>query len=294
MTQHVILTKGLIASGKTTWSKQFIKDNPNYIRLSRDDFRHMLDGYSYSDDTEKAVTQMMSACVDQAIIAWKNIIIDEQHLNVKYLNEKIAFFSTKGYTVDIKEFPISLHEAITRDSKRAFSIGEAVIKRTYKNYEIELKQMIERSKPVYPWDAGLKYCVISDLDGTLAHSPNRKIFDFKEVINDTCIYPVWSVLEKFSKVCDIILISGRGEECRKETEQWLEKQGVQYTHLYMRKASDYRKDTLIKRELFDEYIRDKWQPIFVIDDRPCVCQMWVEMGIFVMNVNQDPYCLNNF
>ena len=290
----VILTKGLIASGKSSWCKEFIRSNPDYIRLSRDDFRTMIDFYSYSEATEKVVTQMINVCMEQAILEQKNIIIDEQHLNETYLNERIQFFKQKGYEIEIKEFPITLHEAISRDAKRSHVIGEAAIKRTWKKYEIQLKQMIERAKPKYPWNHNLPYCVISDIDGTLAHSPNRKIFDFKEVINDECIYPVWSILEKYSKVCDIILLSGRGEESRKETEQWLEKQGVVYKHLFMRKEKDFRPDTIIKTELFNEHIRDTWQPMFVIDDRICVCQTWVDMGLFVINVNQDPNARNPF
>ena len=62
----------------------------------------------------------------------------------------------------------------------------------------------------------------------------------------------------------------------------------------MRKDNDNRSDTIIKREIFDEFIRDKYMPMFVIDDRPCVVEMWVSMGLFVFNVNQDAYCKRDF
>lgn len=62
----------------------------------------------------------------------------------------------------------------------------------------------------------------------------------------------------------------------------------------MRKEKDYRDDTTIKKELFEEYIKNKYQPMFVIDDRPSVVQMWVDLGLFVFNVNQDPWAKNPF
>jgi hypothetical protein len=198
------------------------------------------------------------------------------------------------FEFEIKEFPITLGEAIERDKKRDFVIGEKVIKQTWKRYEIELKQMIERAKPKYEWNSSLPYCIICDIDGTLSHSPNRRIFDFKEVINDSLHFPVWNILDKYKDKVTIILMSGRDEDCRTETEEWLKKQVINYQALHMRKPKDNRSDTIIKRELFDEHIRGKYQPMFVIDDRPSVVQMWIDMGLFVFNVNQDPYCKNDF
>ena len=288
-----ILTKGLQASGKTTWAKEFIKNDPSYIRISRDDFRHMLDSYSFSDETEKIVTKMVESCIIDAIAHNKNIIIDEMHLNKTRLQDRINFFISKNYEVEVKEFPVTLGEALERDKNRHFPIGASVLKNTWRRYEIELKQMLDRHKPKYPWDSSLPYCIICDIDGTLSHSPQRKIYS-DDVTGDTIIFPVWSILDKYKDKVTVILMSGREEKTREATEKWLKTEGVNYQHLYMRKTKDKRSDTIVKTELFDEHIRGKYMPMFVIDDRPCVVQTWIDMGLFVFNVNQDPMCLNNF
>jgi len=288
-----ILTKGLQASGKTTWAKEFIKNDPSYIRISRDDFRHMLDSYSFSDETEKIVTKMVESCIIDAIAHNKNIIIDEMHLNKTRLQDRINFFISKNYEVEVKEFPVTLGEALERDKNRHFPIGASVLKNTWRRYEIELKQMLDRHKPKYPWDSSLPYCIICDIDGTLSHSPQRKIYS-DDVTGDTIIFPVWSILDKYKDKVTVILMSGREEKTREATEKWLKTEGVNYQHLYMRKTKDKRSDTIVKAELFDEHIRGKYMPMFVIDDRPCVVQTWIDMGLFVFNVNQDPMCLNNF
>ena len=45
----------------------------------------------------------------------------------------------------------------------------------------------------------------------------------------------------------------------------------------MRKSGDNRKDTIIKKEIFNSEIRDKYYIDFVIDDRPCVIRMWKKL-----------------
>jgi predicted kinase len=298
---HVIFTKGLIASGKSTWAKQFVKDNQSYKRVSRDDLRHMLSSYTFNDTNETIVSIMEKQIVLKLLAEGCNIIIDAQHLNEKYITDWKRFVKMAEpnctFEFEIKEFPITLGEAIERDKKRDFVIGEKVIKQTWRKYEIELKQMIERAKPKYEIKEHLPYAIICDIDGTLSHSPNRKIFDFKEVINDKVIGPVaylLSAINCFEWGEDIIIVSGREEICRKETEEWLKNNDIFYEHLYMRKEKDYRDDTIIKKEIYEEHIKDKYNINFVIDDRPSVVQMWIDLGLFVFNVNQDPYCRNDF
>ena len=57
----------------------------------------------------------------------------------------------------------------------------------------------------------------------------------------------------------------------------------------MRKADDHRNDTEVKSDLFEEHIRGKYYCDFVVDDRPCVLEMWNKKGLFTFNVNQTPY-----
>lgn len=54
----VIFTRGLQASGKSYWAKQFVKENQNYKRVSRDDLRHMLSNYTYNKNNENLITQI--------------------------------------------------------------------------------------------------------------------------------------------------------------------------------------------------------------------------------------------
>ena len=55
--------------------------------------------------------------------------------------------------------------------------------------------------------------------------------------------------------------------------------------LYMRKEKDYRKDTIVKREMYDQMLEDGYNPKLVFDDRPSVLRMWREIdGLKVVDV----------
>lgn len=298
MGRKIYQTVGLIASGKTTYSKKVIKEHPNIQRISRDDIRFMTTDYQYTPENEKIVDKIYRSMIETYLKTTdKNLILDEQNLNVERKEQFKKWVLTIDPNVEFVEieFPITLAEAIERDSKRERPIGKGPIKQTWDKNEVYLKQMIERHKPKYPIDPNLPWCIICDIDGTLSNSVNRKIFDDTKVMEDLVIEPVKNILKQYEYTdVDIFLMSGRQDSCREITEQWLKANNIPYDALYMRKAGDNRKDTIIKRELFDEHIRGKYNVLFVIDDRPCVCKMWQELGLFTFVVNQDVYAKNDF
>ena len=55
---------------------------------------------------------------------------------------------------------------------------------------------------------------------------------------------------------EILILSGREDSCRKETEDWLNKI-IRYGGLFMRNAGD-KSDNIIKRELYEAHIKDKY------------------------------------
>ena len=142
--------------------------------------------------------------------------------------------------------------------------------------------------------------VVFDIDGTLANIEHRldyvrskpknwKAFD-AGIPNDKVNSPVaeifWTLEETGAH--DIVLASGRNERSRQATENWLLKNGLgHYDKLYMRKADDFRNDSIVKREMLDEIIADYGKkPDMVFDDRPRVVNMWRDAGIFVFDVYQ--------
>lgn len=116
--------------------------------------------------------------------------------------------------------------------------------------------------------------IIVDIDGTLALKGDRDPFDWMNVGKDLPNYPICDLVRRLAKDYRIILFSGRKEQCRMITEDWLEKQKIKYLKLYMRADNDNRSDIILKKELFDNNIRSKYLVQFVLDDRNQVVDMW--------------------
>ena len=77
----IILTRGLPASGKSTWAKEFARVNPNVVRVSRDDLRSQLfPGADYRDIDEDLITEAETALVRAALRQGKTVVVDAMHL----------------------------------------------------------------------------------------------------------------------------------------------------------------------------------------------------------------------
>lgn len=140
--------------------------------------------------------------------------------------------------------------------------------------------------------------IVFDLDGTLCDVRHRRQYVATKprnwnawnagIVNDT---PIPQVLEVFNALKDrfpIFFVSGRSDDYRDVTIQWLEKYGItelDYNGLLMRKYQDHRDDVIIKGELADQ-IEKSYKIFAVFDDRKKVVDMWINRGIFVFDVSQ--------
>lgn len=141
----------------------------------------------------------------------------------------------------------------------------------------------------------MKNSVIFDIDGTLANLTHRRVYVAskpknwkafeKNMDKDGLIYPVHEVLTAMSYTgYYILLCSGRGEQNREVTQQWLHLKNIPYHELYMRKAGDFRQDTIVKEELYDRILEDGYDPKIVFDDRQQVVDMWRRRGLICAQV----------
>ena len=52
----------------------------------------------------------------------------------------------------------------------------------------------------------------------------------------------------------------------------------------MREEGDRRKDNIVKYEIFNKFIRDKYCVNYVLDDRNQVVEMWRKLGLRTLQV----------
>lgn len=136
-----------------------------------------------------------------------------------------------------------------------------------------------------------KKTIICDLDGTLALMKRRNPFDATKCDEDELNIPVANVLKAFAeKGYHILLLSGREDRFRTPTIRFLEKYQIPYDHLWMRKTKDFRKDAIIKKEIFNREIAGKYEIEFVMDDRNQVVDMWrKELGLTCFQVGEGDF-----
>lgn len=142
-------------------------------------------------------------------------------------------------------------------------------------------------------------CIIFDLDGTICNTTHRKQYVASKpknwdawnagLVNDVPNEAVHLIYEAlyctYKDHIDIFLVSGRSEDYRIQTEEWLSKYGFYFNGLYMRKTNDHRKDHIVKSEIVDE-IEKTHKIIAVFDDRRSVLSMWESRGVFTFDVGQ--------
>jgi FMN phosphatase YigB (HAD superfamily) len=134
-------------------------------------------------------------------------------------------------------------------------------------------------KPYVPTGT-LPKALLCDIDGTLALHHNRGPFEMEKCETDLLNEEVARVLALCDRADDyVVLLSGRQSEFREHTERWLKANGVVYDELWMRAAGDRRPDDVVKAELFDAHLRDRFDVRFVLDDRDRVVALWRRMGL---------------
>ena len=133
--------------------------------------------------------------------------------------------------------------------------------------------------------------VIVDIDGTVAlregENP-RGPFDYDRVGEDTPNAPVIAVVEALAATGrDIVFLSGREAVpgCREDTLAWIKRHiAIPKIELHMRAEGDRRRDSIVKRELYEAHLAGR-EVLCVIDDRDQVVRMWrEELGLTCLQV----------
>lgn len=84
-----------------------------------------------------------------------------------------------------------------------------------------------------------------------------------------------------------IITSGRMDSTRHDMIAALQKHDLVPDYLLMRRDKDQRRDSIVKKEIYQTQIEPYFDVRYVIDDRPSVVEMWREIGLSVLAV-QDP------
>ncbi|MBF4578925.1 AAA family ATPase [Frigoribacterium sp. VKM Ac-2530] len=300
------LTRGIPASGKTTWAKAWLaeglENGDDRIRLNRDDLRQMLkgrrSGLLWVD--EERITTVQHDTAREALARGFDVVVDDMNLRARYVRAWLALAEAVGATVEIHDFPIELGDAIARDVLREHPVGAAALAGIYDRFtrkgvlpEVPTEPEPDKHAGLVPYvplpDKTQAY--IFDIDGTLAHIPEggRSPYDGTRVHEDVLDDNVAHVMRALAADHYLIVMSGRDAKYQAATVDWLEANRVQYDELHMRPEGDTRKDQVVKAELFDAHVRHRFNVFGVFDDRDRVVAMWRALGLTTYQVAEGAF-----
>ncbi|MGW0030420.1 phosphatase domain-containing protein [Streptomyces sp. NPDC003314] len=297
---------GLPASGKTTAARALQADAEGRVRrVNLDDLRTMLDlpdperGRSHT--REQTVLAVQDAAVRAAVDGGFDVVVDNTHLTPHIPKRLKAAVAGLDVTFAVHDFTgVPVEECVRRDAARERPVGEEIIriladkhaKATRSGWRLTADWLNDRpATEPYVADPALPTAVMCDIDGTLALRVDRGPYDFTRCDRDVLNVSVRDALRAFRSAQRdrIVLLSGRSEDHRALTEEWLARHEVPYDELWMRASGDGRGDDLVKAELFDAHVRHRYAVRVSLDDRDRVVALWRRLGLPTWQVNYGAF-----
>lgn len=300
-----ILCQGISGSGKTTWAKQWVEEDPIHrVRLNYDDLRCMLGKY-WVPEREPLMKKVFDTALDDAMFAGYNIVIDNMsNLNPKHIQEYQSLvhshnleYKDNQYEIEYKLFDTPVEVCIERDSKREIPIGEKVIKQQWKKYRnfiisSSVKNMLSNQAEEI---TGLPHCIIVDMDATLCFNTTGRSFfgpgAAEQMINDVPNINVADLVRAYCDQygCELVVITGRDEPCREVTLKWLDEHYLYPDKLFMRPEGSFLSGPEQKKLIYEKEIKGVYNVDLVFEDNSKVTKMYRDLGLTVLQVNEGKF-----
>ncbi len=294
----IIVLQGCPCSGKSTWTKEYLKNNSEKATavVCRDEIRKELNSGKYSMENEKEVTKIEYERVILGIKYELDVIIDATNLNPKTIKKWEDIAKEYNCEIEYKEFYIPYSEAMKRSKKRkeegGLYISKKVMMDFYRRYFPDrLREEFTDKREIKEYQSGLSSCVICDLDGTLALHQGRDPYEWDKIPSDKIDERLrLTLLKLFRAGSEIIFVTGRNAEAREATEHWLNKYlgTLKYT-LYTRKPNEFIPGEQYKERVYHEHIENKYNVTCVFEDSDRCVAMWRRLGLLTCQVANNDY-----
>lgn len=307
--QKIIILVGPPGSGKTSRANQILAekslDTEKWVRVNKDSLRSMM--YNAFIDADEVVIHATMLAVLKNITT--NVVLDNTNCRISNLKELIDSLS-KQYHVELEfvrdeltdEQLIDINNGRFRNEKLNHTVLLSILqsyrhlikhKEELLNYANVQNNKVKTSKSGHSYinnkPNGRPKAVIVDIDGTVAHMVDRSPFEWDKVGNDVPDYAIVELVQLLDEDYEIIFVSGRSDACREETNAWLDKNlDMGFYKLYMRKDGDFRKDAVIKKEIYDSF-KDTYDVRFALDDRNQVVEFWRSIGVKCLQVEEGNF-----
>ena len=146
----IIICQGIQGSGKSTWARNWVQEDPLHrVRWNNDDMRILMGQY-WVPSREPLLSRIRALFLNAAMDYGFNIVIDDMNLNPRtteyyeVLVENYNNIHEDKYTIEYRLFNTPLNVCIERDAKRENPIGAKVLTDTYTKYEKLIAELDEK------------------------------------------------------------------------------------------------------------------------------------------------------
>lgn len=307
--RKVIICRGIQGSGKSTWAKQWVEEDPKTrIRYNNDDIRNMLGPY-WIPARETFITKVKEEILRAAMLKGYNIVLDNMNLNPKeidWINSQVGKHNDEWredradyfYETEYKNFFIPVEECIRRDKLRPNPIGEKVIKQTWRTYRNFIVSEVnkEYQAGLLKQNTELPKAVIVDMDATMCFNTSGRPFYgegcAEGIANDIPNEPICNLVRAmFADGYKVIIVTGREgtKKITEATEKWLRDRDIAYDEIYFRAEKDFTKGDICKKKIFEQHIKGKYNVHLVIDDSQKCVDMYRKLGLICLQPNEGTF-----
>ena len=283
----IMMLKGLPASGKTTYAETLVDDG--WLRVNKDDLRAMLNNGKWSKSNEGFVLSLRDEIIIRGLVSGKNVVVDDTNLNPKHAIQLRSIAEDFDADFEEKFFDVPLEVCVSRNEVRYDSVPTKVILNMYERYvkPLEIQKQLEAENQIDDREEA----IIVDVDGTLAHiTDGRSPYDASRAMNDKLDDAVGIITAMaYQNDYKVIIVTGRSADHKQVTVDWLSENGIEYDEIYTRESNDNRKDSIVKREIYENFIEPKYNIKFVLDDRNQVVDMWRGLGLKCLQVDYGDF-----
>ena len=155
--------------------------------------------------------------------------------------------------IEMKTFEVDLGTCIERDSQRENSVGAAVVSKLYRQHILSKENLYTYSDK----DESLPPTLVCELDHVIAIPSERGLQDIFLCENDLVHQPIKELLDIYRAAnYKIVLLTQRSENYRRQTQNWLYYNRIEFDELLMYplgiKGNRYKIE-VYKKELAPKY-----------------------------------------
>ena len=146
----IIICQGIQGSGKSTWARNWVQEDPLHrVRWNNDDMR-LLMGQYWVPSREPLLSKIRALFMNTTMDYGFDIVIDDMNLNphtTEYYEVLVQAYNATHddkYVIEYRLFNTPLDVCIERDAKRKNPIGAKVLTDTYTKYEKLIAELDEK------------------------------------------------------------------------------------------------------------------------------------------------------